>query len=431
MALHRKLSPSSAHRWMNCPGSIALIGDESSMAGVEAMRGTAAHKVLETCAQREIWDATTYQGFHVAVPKNGDGDAELMYPGTEDEPPDSTGNNADYAIFEVDEKMVDGVQLALDTLETSMEAMKNPKLFTERFLDMSWLDPRLGGTADLTLIEYFGWAHLLDYKNGYVFVDHRDNEQVMLYGLGIMHENPDVEGVRITIIQPNASHEEGLARTVEYTSEEMEAFEQKVRDAAEATAMPNAKRRPGDWCRYCPAAGVRCPEFDGLVMEEARIDFAEDPDEWELKDDVPTTPFELTQRARFIPILDIWVKNVKRAIYAECMAGNGAALGKKVVHGKTNRIFPDVKALVARLEEDGLPTNIHEPPKPMSPAKIEKLGTGKEERKLYKKLVKELAIKPEGKLVIADMDDPRDEVDVSNLAADDFQEESDDGGDFD
>lgn len=427
MAQHRKLSPSSAHRWMNCPGSIALIGDDSSSAGVEAMRGTAAHKVLELCVQKLIWDASTYAGFFVAVPRSGDGDAELFYPGTADE-----DDLPSHMFFQVDEKMVDGVQLALDTLNAAMEAMDHPKLFTERFLDMAWLDPRLGGTADLTLIEYFGWAHLLDYKNGYVFVDHRDNEQVMLYGLGIMHENPDIEGVRITIIQPNAPHDEGLARTVEYTSEEMEVFEQRVRDAAEATAMPNAKRRPGDWCKYCPAAGTRCPEFDGLIMEEAKIDFADDPDEWELKDDVPTTPFELAHRARFIPILDIWVKNVKRAIWAECMAGNGAALGKKVVRGKSNRIFPDVKALTARLEEDGLPVNVYAPPKPLSPAKIEKMGVGKDERKLYKKLVKDLAIKPDGKLVIADADDPRDEVDVSNMAADDFTEEEEiEGGEFD
>lgn len=389
-----------------------------------AKLGTAAHKLLEICVLGDIEDVSTYAGLFIGVPKQ-DGEAELLYSDT-----GSEETVEEFDIFPVDEKMVDGVQLAIDTLVEWRGKMDKPRLLTETFLDMSWLDPRLGGTADLQLIEFFGWAHIFDYKNGYIFVDHRDNEQVLIYGLGVMHENPDVEGIRITIIQPNAPHDEGLVRTVSYTREEIDAFEVTVREAAAATALPNARRRPGDWCRYCPAAGTRCPEFDQQVMEETKLDFADDPEDIELE--IPTTTYELRQRAKFIPILDIWVKNVKKAIFAETMAGEGAALGKKVVRGRANRMFPDEKALVKRVSDEGLEVNLYGEPKIMSPAQVEKLGDGKDERKLFKKIVSELAIKPEGKLAIADLDDPRKAVDVSKLAADDFrdvEEESDD--DFD
>jgi hypothetical protein len=40
----------------------------------------------------------------------------------------------------------------------------DPVVYTERFLNMAWLDDRLGGTADDTIVDN-SWIHLLDYKN--------------------------------------------------------------------------------------------------------------------------------------------------------------------------------------------------------------------------------------------------------------------------
>ena len=412
---HARLPPSSAHRWMNCAGSIQLIGDDSSTSNQAAMRGTAAHKVVETMIINDEHDARKYFNRSIIVKGIGDEEAVILPPNT------GAPIKAGWFLFICDDQMCDGVQLAIDECDRLREAMFHPEVFTERYLDMSWLDPRLGGTADYTLVEPFGWAHLIDYKNGYITVEHIDNEQCMTYAVGILREHPDAEGVRVTIVQPNAFHEEGTVRTVEYTRDELKLFEIRLREAAKATAIPNAQRRAGDWCLWCPAQ-LRCPEFEAMQMEQARMDFADEPD---APLPVPTDNRELAEKARWIPLFDQWARNINAAVQAELMSGN--AVGTlKLVRGKSNRKWRDPDEAVQYLQDPdglGLGEEIFTAPKLKSPAQIEKLGEGKVQRAAVKALVKVQAFKPEGRLTVADANDPRPAVDPATIAAEDFAEE--------
>ena len=47
MAGHAKLSPSSAERWMTCPGSVALSEGYADRSSAVADEGTAAHELAE------------------------------------------------------------------------------------------------------------------------------------------------------------------------------------------------------------------------------------------------------------------------------------------------------------------------------------------------------------------------------------------------
>lgn len=49
MSAHAKYSPSGAHRWMPCPGSIALELDIPNTSSEYADEGTSAHHILSTC----------------------------------------------------------------------------------------------------------------------------------------------------------------------------------------------------------------------------------------------------------------------------------------------------------------------------------------------------------------------------------------------
>ncbi len=62
MAAHSKLGASGAHRWINCPGSVNLIGDRHDQdddGSDFSARGTAAHDTASEClaGTLEPWEA--------------------------------------------------------------------------------------------------------------------------------------------------------------------------------------------------------------------------------------------------------------------------------------------------------------------------------------------------------------------------------------
>ncbi len=434
MAQHAKLSPSAAHRWMNCAGSVALIGDEPSTAGQAAMMGTAAHAVIQTMLDNGETDAALYHNRTILVHSPGKEPTVILEPGQ------TFGIAEGWFLFVCDDAMVNGVQTMIDEVERIRDELFDPILYTERFLDMSWLDDRLGGTADVTLVELAGWIHLLDYKNGRVLVEVNDNEQMKNYAVGLLHEHPDALGVVVHLVQPNAIHEEGCIREAIYTADEIRLFEITLKAAADATSKPNAPLRAGEWCQYCQAK-TRCPAFDALALNEAGADFADDPVEPLVvpmlveADDVGTAletyaqPDEyraaLVRKAKWIPILDQWARDIRARIQAELL--NQQPVGDwKLVRSRSNRKWRgenrDFAKELSSKAEIAIEL-LYTDPELKSPAQVEKLGSGKEHKAHVKKVVGEMAYKPEGKISIAPGSDARDAIDPATVAAADFADD--------
>jgi hypothetical protein len=422
---------------MNCAGSVALIGDESSTTNSAAMLGTAAHKVIEVMGNNGETDARKYHGWTAIVHEPGTEETILVnaFNPTELQP--------GWHAFPVDSKMVEGVQMFIDEVERSKEEMFKPEEFNERFINMSWLDDRLGGTADKTLVEPFGLAKLLDYKNGYNVVEVKDNEQLKNYAVGILHEHPDAEEVEVTIVQPNAPHEDGYIRSEKYTCDELKLFEIKMKEAADATSKPNAPLRVGDWCKWCPAK-TRCKEFDRVAYDETLAEFGIDPPpgplliptDGDLADDGEGYRAELSRKARWIPLIDQWAREIERDVQAQLMEGK-IVPGFKLVEGRTKRKWSVTGTELERRVAGELGSPLFKKikdflwvePKPVSPAKVEKIGD-KATRKLLKALVSELAITPPGKITVADESDPRAAIDLALIAGADFADDPIEGEDI-
>jgi hypothetical protein len=417
---------------MNCPGSVALIGDESSTTNQAAMLGTAAHKMIEIMLRNGHDDARPYMGATFLVKAAGDEETEFYAPGEAALDPEVA--RPGWFMFVADEKMVEGVQQTIDEVGRVRDEMNNPELFTEVYLDGSWLDSRLGGTIDVRLVEAYGKAVIIDHKNGYILVEVKGNDQLKQYAVFVLHEHPDVEEVTVTISQPNSPHVEGLIRSETFTVAELKAYEKEMKKAADATSKPNAPRRAGEWCLWCPAK-TRCAEYDEMLAEEARADFADEEPPAQLP--MPTNSVELAHKAKWLPSIEAWCNNIKADIQRELENGNIVGeFGEpewKLVRGRSKRrlISADETRRVLT-EEAGLEdAELWIEPKMKTPAQLEKLGVGKEQRKLVKLKVKELAFMPNGKLTIAPIYDPREPASALEDAINEFMtDEDDDGDDF-
>lgn len=457
MAYHAKLSASGSKQWINCPKSIAMEALNPSPRGssIFAMEGTAAHLLCELYTSEGIhpeeflgdtiviWNDDAYLEKDLAAAKERvrSGKEVSRRPKDPDAPVE--------AEFPVDQDMVDAVEYFVAAVEAS-RARLDPRGREER--SEQWLGelekvhPLLGGTADYIGVETFGWAELVDYKHGRgVLVEVRDNYQLKIYGLGVLLEFPDCEGVRMTIVQPRKEHEDGPIRSIEYTRQELMDFKDEVLvPAAEATQSANAELKAGDWCTFCDAKAFvdengdfqECQALVEAMQESAQFDFADEPPEVGLG--LLTNTNDLAERAKWLGVFDKYVKAIEGAIQRELLAGRPVE-GKKLVRKKANRAFgvytEDIDELtdaddnywdgmsegdvIAIMESElGLEREkCFMPGKLKSPAQFEKMG------KEVKKLVGEMAYKPEGGLTVADEDDPRPAVEVAQAGASDFPDD--------
>lgn len=456
MAWHARKSASGSKTWMKCAGMLPLVerlpADMRRPTGAAAMTGTCAHGLGEHClvnGLREVPEAL--MGTIIWLDDQEDAHLlQLEEPQIETRAQLAAELGVDVKFFaRVDDKMRDGVQLYLDVVWQAFDELgETCEMSVETRLSMDWLREGLGGTSDCTLFQFLGSLKAVDYKNGYVAVDADDNTQGQIYLLGEAQRAEWMfEDAEVIIVQPNSRDGRRVKRFT-MTVEELRAFEarlaeasDRVDEACEALALCEDDADFMEWagtyldagtdddhdhCTFCDALAT-CPAAQARAQDVAMADFAEDPPE--------LNPLEVHDEATLERLgrLIKWSKYLDGLVSAAKTLGQrrleqGLEVpGQKLVYGKANRVYVEADDVVANRvsTELGVPiTDCYEEPKPpkvKSPAQMEKLGAPRsKERKRAKELVEELAHKPQGKLTMAPLDDPREAVVPQAGAADDF-----------
>lgn len=453
--VHAKKGPSGAERLHACPGALAaveLVPEQfRKTSGPAAQLGTAAHFLLEKCLGERVEPETFRDRIIVLLGDHEDG--SMLKPGAAEPDPKET------VFFRVNDEMIRGVTMAYEYVLKRMaefppsevtlllESKTNP--VPDR--DDTW------GTADVTIDVFLDLLEVVDYKNGRLLVEHKGNPQVMSYLAGRAHDTGwSHDHYAVTIVQPNAEHDEGRVRRVEVTREELLAFVDKHRAAAELAdvaadvladecmgdinaplelggSWADAYLKAGDHCTMCEFGdALMCPAKKAWVQQQAGIEFDADPPEPE---DVHPGAAEAARILAWAPVLLQQIKLARSVEFSELQAGR-VLPGRKAVRLKPRgrKFKPGLGTpfqIADKLVKGGFissneRTLLFTEPELLSGPKIEKLiSTEKVEvdgKKVSKRTLfsQQFLYMPEGRIVTAPLDDPREAVTVS--AASDFED---------
>lgn len=239
---HSLFSASSMARIIACPGSVRLCSQVPARPESEAAReGTEAHTVFESFI------------------KNG---------------PHKMLVTQDFLRRKHD------LQMVLHAYASVQEVWKLAKgrdctITAEEKVELVHIDKELGGTFDAAIEEDFGILDIIDFKFGkHIAVEVANNFQLMTYGVGKAHKlHYNFDAIRLTVIQPRASHADGPVRSWLTTPEMLKDFNRVLKDAVSAAKSKNAPLKAGSHCFFCDAKKI-CKAFTPDALKEMRMSFA-------------------------------------------------------------------------------------------------------------------------------------------------------------
>lgn len=375
MAAHSVYPPSSAKRYMNCTPALKLEQQFEDEQSPYAEEGSAGHALAEHLIKKHLKKR-------------------------------SKRPVSDYYTDELVEAVDEYVGYCIGQIEAAKQECSDPVFEVERRTDISRHIEGCFGTADMVIVTDHK-IHVIDLKLGKgVMVDAEHNEQLMIYGLGILDFYEilyDIETVALTIVQPRLEHLSTWEISVEYLKKwAKEELEPKARMALAG----EGEFRAGDHCRFCKAR-FTCRARAEEYLKLARMEFAEPA---LLSDD------EIAEVLLKADTLKKWAEEIYAYAQNEAVVNHRQWPGFKLVLGKSNRKYTDENEAAEAAKKAGY-TDIY---------KTSLIGITDMEKLMGKKKFSEilgsLVYKPEGKVTLVPETDKREAVETATAEAD-FKEE--------
>jgi hypothetical protein len=337
---HARLSPSSAGRWVKCPGSPRMEAQFPGESSEAAREGTAAHWALsETLSGRTVSDGqVTPDGFVLT-------DEMVMWA----------------------ERVVEWIA------ERTAHHGEQPQLFIEHRGPATRIHADCWGTMDIGM--YFPISKVLevtDYKYGFGWVEAFENWQLICYVAILLDHvgaNDLTTRVRMWIIQPRAfGHPEGPIRKWSIgAASDLRGYINTLNMAAEAATAPDAKCVVNFECRNC-SARMHCPTFLAKFNNDIQQSLA-------------AIPFDLTPHAAAVAL-----SHVRRAVkdlealetglsaQIEATLRNGAPVPFWKLEQKPGNLEWTVPVSEILMLGDMMQLELRKPAAPVTPKQAEKAG---------------------------------------------------------
>lgn len=372
---HAQLSPSSAVRWMTCPGSVALCKDLPDTSSSFADEGTDAHELAAECLESGT-DASGYVGR-----------------------PMSKGN---IVSVEMALAVQDYVNYVRDVTQST-----GGTLLVEQRLPIEDITGEVGahGTADAVVIAGTELC-IIDLKFGCgVAVEADNNPQLQIYALAafdhfsIAH---DFETVRMVIHQPRLGAVSERTQTVD----DLAQFGAQVAQAAFLISTADPALVPSDkGCKFCKAKAT-CPALRKQVLDTFDT----------IKPDASSD--QLAEAMSKADLIEGWIKAIRAEVEARLLAG-APVPGFKIVQGKRgNRAWTNTDEAEALLKAMRVKHDEMYDYKLISPTSADKLAKAEIIGPRQWPKVQALITQSEGKPSVAPESDKRPALVMSAVDAD-------------
>lgn len=338
---HALIGPSSAHRWLECPGSIHANSDKPWEQNEFALEGTTAHGLLETslrigCSPDEFIDQTLEAG-HMPI----------------------------------SEEMANAVGFAMDFVRGYMASNPKATLHIENPVYPAKLlgvrNTVIWGTPDIQLSVPGQELVTVDYKHGVgIPVSVKENPQIKLYHLGKRVEHGPYRRYRSVVIQPRIPKRKPIQEAVLADKDLMHWADNTVRPAIMLALTEDAPRKAGDWCRYCYASG-NCPAQMKQVFEKAAKEFGKAQ-----ASPKALAPAEIAKYMNMVGMVEEAVNSLK-AVAIKAVHAGVPIPGWEATWTNARRVWRDEEAANAVLQKLGLATKERYEVELLSPSKAEKV----------------------------------------------------------